>query len=487
MEHARLVTPTALAAVPFFFLFLLLCLHADAATTLLQGQSLGRNDKLVSPNGAFLLAFFVPRGGGDGSRAYLGVLYARAAEETVPWVANRDAPVSASSALYSATVTSSGQLQILEGDRVVWQTSNTPPSSSSGNNNNFTLTIQDTGNLVLGNGGQNTAPLWQSFDHPTDTFLPGMSITLDRRDGAVASNTLFTSWASPGDPAPGNFTLGQDPLGSAQLYIWRHTPGNTPNNSGIKYWRSGQWANTKFVGIPWRSLYVYGFRLAGDASRGSGTRGGVMSYTFSAYNESQFRFVLKPNGTETCYMLLESTGAWEVVWSQPTIPCHAYNTCGPNAGCAAADDHGRAAACKCLQGFEPRSEEEYYGRGNWTRGCVRSKPLTCSERNVEVSGGDAFAALPGVKLPDFAVWESTVGGADACKGWCLANCTCGAYSYSDGTGCLTWSGRDLVDVYKFPNGEGYDLHIKVPASLLGMSFLLLIFIFFDSKAFPALN
>ena len=97
---------------------------------------------------------------------------------------------------------------------------------------------------------------------------------------------------------------------------------------------------------------------------------------------------------------------------------------------------------------------------------MRSRQLTYSERNVSMSGGDGFAVLPGVKLPNFAAWESLVTGADSCRQWCLANCTCGAYSYSSGTGCLTWT-QDLVDIYQFPTGEGYDLYIKVPASILG--------------------
>ena len=85
-------TPTALALLIFFFY---VHVHVDAATaTLSQGQSLAGNATLLSSNGAFLLSFFTPRGG-DGSRLYLGVQYAKANEQTVPWVANRDAPVSA--------------------------------------------------------------------------------------------------------------------------------------------------------------------------------------------------------------------------------------------------------------------------------------------------------------------------------------------------------------------------------------------------------
>ncbi|XP_062186877.1 G-type lectin S-receptor-like serine/threonine-protein kinase B120 [Phragmites australis] len=438
------------AAVAGLASLLLLYAHvhvrADAAATLVQGQLLGGNDTLVSANGTFALGFFAPRGaGGNPERRYLGVMYAQAAEQTVPWVANRDAPVSAASGAYSATVTASGELQVLEGDRVAWRTNTSSPLG------NVTLTIFDSGNLVLSAGGEGAQAVvvWQSFDHPADTFLPGMSITLDRRNGAVR-RTLFTSWRSPGDPATGDFTLGIDPLGSAQLYIWQSRGGENTT-----YWRSGQWANTNFVGVPWRSLYVYGFKLNGDQSQSNG----IMSYTFSTYNSSQYRFMLHPNGTETCYMLLDGTGDWETVWSQPTIPCQAYNMCGANAECAAGDNG--QAICSCLKGFEPRSAAEY-SNGNWTLGCVRSAPLTC-EKNI--SGGDVFADLAGVKLPNFAVWGSTVGDEDACKQSCLANCSCGAYSYNTGTGCLTW-GQELMDIYQFPTEEGYDLHIKVPASVL---------------------
>uniref|UniRef100_A0ACD5UMH1 Uncharacterized protein n=1 Tax=Avena sativa TaxID=4498 RepID=A0ACD5UMH1_AVESA len=429
-------TCTSLALLIFF---LCLDVRVDAATAILaQGQSLADDATLTSSNGAFSLSFFTPHGG-DGSRLYLGVQYAKAVEQTVPWVANRDAPVSAAASSHSATLTESGDLQVREGERVVWRTNT---YSSAGN---FTLTLQDNGNLVL-TGGAQAVQLWQSFDYPTDTFVPGMSIKLDRLNGAVVGQTLFTSWRSPDDPAPGNFTLGQDPVGSAQLYIWRS--GQDGRNT--TYWRSGQWANNNFVGIPWRSLNLYGFQLSGDPSKSNG----VMSYTFNTFNSSLYRFVLQPNGTETCYMLLDATGGWEVVWSQPIIPCHGYNTCGQNAECSSGD-HGQAV-CTCLKGFVPRSGGE---------GCVRRSQLTCSERNVSMSGGDRFAELRGVKLPDFATWESTVSNAESCRQWCLANCTCVAYSYSGGTGCLTWS-QELVDIYHFPNGEGYDLYIKVPASVL---------------------
>jgi hypothetical protein len=54
------------------------------------------------------------------------------------------------------------------------------------------------GNLVLTNG---THIFWQSFDHPTDTLLPGMKIK------AGKTGWPLTSWQSDTDPAPGLFSL----------------------------------------------------------------------------------------------------------------------------------------------------------------------------------------------------------------------------------------------------------------------------------------
>ena len=96
--------------------------------------------------------------------------------------------------------------------RVLWTTttgsstsSAPPPPAVLGND----------GNLVL--RAPNGTMLWQSFDHPTDTFVPGMSITLDRRNGSIVDQTLFTSWRSPDDPAPGNLDQKSTRLNSSHI------------------------------------------------------------------------------------------------------------------------------------------------------------------------------------------------------------------------------------------------------------------------------
>jgi hypothetical protein len=325
-----MASTAAIAALALVF-FVLLCVRdgggVDAADTLSQGQSLGANDMLVSANGTFKVGFFTPAGG-DPGKVYLGVMYATSNVQTVMWVANRDAPVRTAAGAASATVTGSGELLVKEGDRVAWRT-----NASAAGRSKHTLTIRDDGNLVIsGSDAAGTDVEWESFHHPTDTFVPGMEIALRQTNG---DRTLYTSWRSDADPATGDFTLGLD--ASAQLYIWRSQGGKNST-----YWRSGQWASGNFVGIPWRALYVYGFKLNGDPPPIAGD----MSIAFTPFNSSLYRFVLRPNGVETCYMLLGS-GDWELVWSQPTIPCHRYNLCGDNAECTADDNE---PICTCFTG-----------------------------------------------------------------------------------------------------------------------------------------
>jgi hypothetical protein len=59
----------------------------------------------------------------------------------------------------------------------------------------------DSGNLVL-RDEQYVMTLWESFQNPADTFLPGMKMD---------EELTLTSWiGDDGDPGTGNFTFKQD-------------------------------------------------------------------------------------------------------------------------------------------------------------------------------------------------------------------------------------------------------------------------------------
>ncbi|RWW80644.1 hypothetical protein BHE74_00011004 [Ensete ventricosum] len=430
-----------LSCFVFFFFFLIssFCFFAHATDTLTQGQSLTDGRTLVSSGNIFELRFFSP--GNSNQSRYVGIMYHPniSATQTVVWVANREAPITGSGG--SLMVTNDGDLVVLDGaGGSVWSTN----SSATASNNSTTLQLLDTGNLVLQDGGGGT--LWQSFDHPTHTFLPGMKVSLNTTTGKAL---LFTSWKSPDDPSAGNYSMGLDPNGSAQIFIW---------DRGVPRWRSGQWNGHRFIGTVMRSLYIYGFDYETDESQGTAY------YTYTPHNASLVRFVMEWDGMETTFMQVQETRGWETVWVQPVNQCEVYGKCGVYGTCS---DDGTTTTCGCLQGFEPRSSAEW-GVSNWTGGCVRKTPLDC--RLNSSSNENGFFTLPGVKLPDHSDWASTIGSESGCREACLSNCSCRAYAYAaSDIGCLSW-GHDLIDIYQFEfPQDGYDLHVKLAASDLDAS------------------
>ncbi|KAB2043646.1 hypothetical protein ES319_D01G031600v1 [Gossypium barbadense] len=109
---------------------------------------------------------------------------------------------------------------------------------------------------------------------------------------------------------------------------------------------------------------------------------------------------------------------------------------------------------------------EEWSRGNWSSGCFRTTPLHCQRYDNNGSeagqGDDGFLKLKKMKVPAFPDQSSITNGE--CKDQCIKNCSCVAYAYDAGIGCMLWSG-DLIDVQKFSN-RGVDLYIRLPSSEL---------------------
>ncbi|KAK7302663.1 hypothetical protein RJT34_13556 [Clitoria ternatea] len=151
---------------------------------------------------------------------------------------------------------------------------------------------------------------------------------------------------------------------------------------------------------------------------------------------------------------------WLSTWSVPKSKCDVYGFCGVFGSC----DSRTSPICSCLTGFEPRNAEEW-SKQNWTSGCARKEPLQCERVTNKSEAGnlDGFLKLPNTKVPDFAQWSSFL--VDDCRTQCLQNCSCLAYAYDVGIGCMSWNGS-LFDIQRFSAGAT-DLYIRVPYSLLG--------------------
>ncbi|XP_074581277.1 G-type lectin S-receptor-like serine/threonine-protein kinase B120 [Curcuma longa] len=404
----------------------LLPLISQAADTINPGEFLRDGDRLISPGSIFELGFFRP---GQSSSRYVGIWYHDFSTDTVLWVANRREPVLDDGGAFG--IASDGNLVVLDAaNRTLWS------SGAALSSNNSVVQLTDSGNLLLNDSG---GVRWQSFDHPSDTYMPGMKVGLDLRTG---QNQYITSWTSENDPAPGNFSLSMDPRGSTQIFMWE---------GDRLRWRSGRWNQQVFIGVQnMVPQYIYGFRL------NDFVREQRMYFYYEQFNSSH-RYVLSWDGVEKHMIWRNDTSEWVQYWAQPVTACDIYNTCGKNARCT--DES--SPICSCLAGFQPASGDEW-DAGNWSSGCVRKTALGCSAAG---SGGDGFIQLEGTKLPDLSDWIPDVLDAPSCSDRCLRNCSCTAYAYVTGIGCLTW-GVDLLDVQMFSGGGGEDLFIRLAGSEL---------------------
>ena len=411
-------------------LYFRLCAAIDTITST---QFIQDPQTLVSNGSAFKLGFFTPP---DSTNRYLGIWYSTPSLSTVIWVANREKPINDSSGIM--TISEDGNLEVMNGQKeIVWSSnvSNAAPNSSA--------QILDSGNLVLrDNSGSIT---WESIQHPSHSLLPKMKISTNTRTG---EKVLLTSWKSPSNPSIGSFSAGINLLNNPQLFIW---------NGSHPYWRSGPWNGQIFIGIPeMHSSYHNGFQVVDDKE-------GTIYATFTVADSSIFLYyALTPQGTlvETYRELGKEE--WEVSWKSNKSECDVYGTCGAFGIC----NSGNSPICSCLRGYEPMHFQEW-SRGNWTGGCVRKKQLQCEITNSSGQQGktDGFFRLTSVKVPDLEDWSLAL--EDDCRELCLKSCSCIAYSYYNGIGCMSWSGN-LIDLQQFSQ-SGADLYIRLAHSELGIN------------------
>ncbi|KAL8510392.1 hypothetical protein ACS0TY_017273 [Phlomoides rotata] len=124
---------------------------------------------LISPSQDFEMGFFSP---GRSSNKFLGIWY-KNTPDVVVWVANRNNLISGSHGV-TFSIYRNGTLEIRRKESLLWRAN---PSVAA---SNPILQLLDTGYLVLVNDtteqGSSKSFIWQSFDYPTDTWLPEMKL-----------------------------------------------------------------------------------------------------------------------------------------------------------------------------------------------------------------------------------------------------------------------------------------------------------------------
>ncbi|KAM3362542.1 G-type lectin S-receptor-like serine/threonine-protein kinase isoform X1 [Capsicum galapagoense] len=400
---------------------LLSCFHLVSCNntlsdTLVPGQllSFSAGHTLVSKQGKFELGFFSPAGASD--KLFIGIWYSNIKTKTVVWIANRDNPIRPPFN-NSHLELSDGNLQLLDArTQRVWNSNLSAASAYV-----IRAVLLDSGNLCLTNGNDTQ---WQSFDYPTDTWLPGAMIGFDK-----TTNTLqkLTSWRNLNDPASGSYSLQLGPNQNGELVVQR--------NLQEQWWRSEPWNEGGFAILAQQNRYKNLFNFSYNPAEDS------KYITYNVFGEFDIsRIVLEFNGSMKQWFWSKDHQNWQVVWSGPTGNCDRINHCGAFGIC----DMNAYPPCECLQGYEPKLKLDW-DINDYSGGCVRKIPLQCDNNNK------GYVRMQNVKLP--ASSESMqVGNDQICEYICSSNCSCNAYSYSTSGECLLWNG-DLIDLSRIPNNS----------------------------------
>ena len=406
--------------------------------TLTTSKPIRDGDLLVSNGETFALGFFTP---GESTNRYVGIWFYEAPEKPVAWVANRDNPITDTAGVLSIDLHGNLVLYGEDQKKSIWSTN----IVTNSNDSIILAQLTDVGNLVLFLN-ETGEVLWQSFDYPTDTFLQGMKLGLDRTTGL---NRILTSWKSKDDPGIGNFSFILNTNSSSpELFLYK---GN------ILWWRSGHWNGIGWSGIPTLSsndsvMYFNLFNSEYETSTVWGLRYPGASL-FS-------RLVLNGSGSIHRFVSAISDQEWDILGTVPLDRCDNYGKCGAFGKCQI--QNGTEFECTCLPGFEPRSPSEWSAR-NATSGCVKMHGgASVCKSDVE------FVKVENVKLPDssFARVDEKLS-LKECERQCLENCSCTAYGgigVKEEVGCLRWFG-ELMDTRVLDGGQ--NLYVRVDAIELG--------------------
>ncbi|KAM4092605.1 hypothetical protein ACB094_06G052900 [Castanea mollissima] len=418
------------------FVFCLLSFFRLSATidTIIPSHSIRDGETLVSAGGTFEMGFFSP---GNSKGRYLGIWY-RISTDAVVWVANRETPIANRSGVLK--VTNEGDIVLFSNTNSDVWSSNTSRAAASP-----VVKLLDSGNLVVKDGNDNGLEnlLWQSFDYPCDTLMPGMKLG---KNFVTGRDWFLTSWKSTDDPAKGDFSLRIDTHGLPQQVSMK--------GDKIKA-RGGPWNGISFSGYPrLRPNPIFEYEFVMNKTE--------VYYVYTLVNSSVFsRLVFYPSGVWGRLVWRDQTHSWEIYSTSQVDQCENYAYCGAYATC----NTNRSPVCTCLQGFVSKSPKNW-NSVDWSDGCVRRTPLECNR--------DGFLKYTNVKLPDTSSsWFNITMSLKECEGLCLKNCSCTAYSNLDirgkGSGCLLWFGN-LNDMRVDQDGlDGQDIYIRLANSELDNS------------------
>uniref|UniRef100_A0A453GM06 non-specific serine/threonine protein kinase n=1 Tax=Aegilops tauschii subsp. strangulata TaxID=200361 RepID=A0A453GM06_AEGTS len=180
---------------------------------------------------------------------------------------------------------------------------------------NSSAKLLNNGNLVvLSSDG---AMLWQSFENPSDTVLPGMPM---RTTHKTHPPWRMISWKGPEDPSTGRFSGGNDLDTPLQFFVW---------DGSVPYFRATVWNGyvSSNVGLQTVSPLMY-------LTVNKGTYGEAYATFGLSDGSSRIIYKVDYSGKTTLWRWNTSLTDWTpAIPSSPAYRCSLYGYCGAYGYC----------------------------------------------------------------------------------------------------------------------------------------------------------
>ncbi|XP_058095516.1 G-type lectin S-receptor-like serine/threonine-protein kinase SD2-5 [Magnolia sinica] len=349
----------------------------------------------------------------------------------VVWLANRDHPIRENGTL---SLTSDGDLVLRDSDNTkIWST-DTSGMSIIG------IFLQEDGNLQLYSAD---FPVWESFNHPTDTLLPGQNLYEGRRLIASSSAKNWSSgqyYAEMTSAGFAAFVEADRPLMYVQLMPGPYLSGRstpTTSNTTIRYGELNPNLTPHTRGCPYTKPCgpIYENRSTTYAA----LDGENLALTIEKTNYS---IRICPDSADGSYHYLrlgfdghlrtyrwQKNGVLEEVYDfvvQTWDDCQYPHDCGDYGVCRGGGN------CSCLKALNGSDHFKRIKGPLPNQGCSEITPLSCQsplDRHRLVD----FGNLSYFNFIDSRAADQKLKDLDGCKQACLKNCDCKAAFFKYGS------------------------------------------------------
>uniref|UniRef100_A0A7N2M8C9 Uncharacterized protein n=1 Tax=Quercus lobata TaxID=97700 RepID=A0A7N2M8C9_QUELO len=226
--------------------------------------------------------------------------------------------------------------------------------------------LLDSENLVLREENEENPEkyLWQSFDYPSDTWLPGMKLGWDLKTGLERRMS------------PGELSWGVELHNYTETVIKKGTK---------KFLQTGPWNGLGFRGVPDlkdNPVYTYDFVINSNEVyfifhliKNSVISRGVLNENASSYERD---------------IWVELDKKWITYISTPKDKCDTYNLCGPYGNCIIESNVSTTVPVRLMQTQMLKMEE--VGRTMWFGDLI-------DIRRVAANGQDAYMQDVYIQMP----------------------------------------------------------------------------------------